>query len=74
MEGDWGDNAVQEALSKDTAEKKFRNGRESLELVPLWKGTQEAMPSRKPLARIRRKSHSTTAEKCGICCRCVRRT
>ena len=45
MEGDWGGNAVQEAHSKDTAEKKFRNGRESLEMVPLWKGTQETMAS-----------------------------
>ena len=45
MEGDWEGNAVQEALSKDTAEKKFRNGRKSLEMVPLWKGTQETMAS-----------------------------
>lgn len=37
VEGDWGGNAVQEAHSKDAAEKKFRNGRESPEMLPLWK-------------------------------------
>ena len=59
---------------KDAAEKKFHNGRESREMLPLWKGTGEAMPSRKPIARMRRKSHSATAENRGKCCRCGRRT
>ena len=70
MEGDRGCNAVQETHSKDTAEKKFRNGRESLEILPLWKGTQETMASRGPAARIRRKRSSTTAENRWKCCRC----
>ena len=37
VEGDWGDNAVQEAHSKDAAEKPFHNGREMQEMLPLWK-------------------------------------
>ena len=60
VEGDWGGNAVQEAHSKDAAEKPFRNGREMRKLLPLWKVAGETMPSRKPIARMRRKSHSTT--------------
>ena len=37
MEGDWGGNAVQEAHSKDAAEKPFHNGREMRNLLPLCK-------------------------------------
>ena len=74
VEGDWGGNAVQEAHSKDAAEKPFHNGREMRKLLPLWKVAGETMPSRKPIARMRRKSHSATAGKCGNCCRCGRRT
>ena len=74
MEGVRRDNAVQEAHSKDAAEKKFHNGREMQEMLPLWKGTGETMLSRKPIARMRRKRSSTTAENRGKCCRCGRRT
>ena len=50
----------------------FRNGSRFRISLPLWKGTGEAMPSRKPIARMRRKSHSATAGKCRKCCRCGR--
>ena len=43
-------------------------------MLPLWKGTGETMLSRKPIARMRRKRSSTTAENRGKCCRCGRRT
>ena len=33
----------------------YRNGRESREMLPLWKEAREAMPSRRSVERVRRK-------------------
>ena len=51
MEGDWGGNAVQETHSKDTAEKKFHNGREMRNLLPLCKENGRAAGRLKKLCR-----------------------
>ena len=43
------------AMAKEIAKQGFRNGRESREILPLWKEAREAMPSRRSVERVRRK-------------------